>query len=280
MDISYIKKIGFFGVGLMGGSLVKALKKECPHYFISGYARSKKSYDRLIKADILDEVEIDYKKVVKNADVVVLSLPVNIIIDFLKKISPFLKKGAIVFDLGSSKKEIESAALKYLSKNVNFVPCHPLCGKERGGVEFSSDSLYQKTVCIITSPLKSKAVLTVKELWLKVGAEVFFMDSVTHDKILSKVSHLPHLISFALTKLVPADYLKYSAGSFKDLTRISNSAPQIWTDILFSNKKNILKDLNEFIEVLKEFESLIEKNEKEKVSDLIELVNAKQKLII
>ncbi|MCK4917156.1 MAG: prephenate dehydrogenase [Candidatus Omnitrophica bacterium] len=279
MDSSYIKKIGFFGVGLMGGSLVKALKKEYPDFFICGYARNKRSFDRLIKSDILDEVEMDYKKVVENSDLVVLSLPVNIIIEFLKKISPYLKKGAIVFDLGSSKKEIESAARKYLSKNVYFVPCHPLCGSEKGGVEFSSENLYQDAVCVITSSLKSKAVRTVKELWLKVGAKVFFMDSETHDKVLSKVSHLPHLISFALTKLVPIEYLKYSAGSFNDLTRISNSLPAIWTDILFSNKENILRDLKEFIEVLKEFESLIKKDETEGVFDLIKLVNAKQKNI-
>ncbi|MCK5494512.1 MAG: prephenate dehydrogenase, partial [Candidatus Omnitrophica bacterium] len=190
-----------------------------------------------------------------------------------------LKKGAIVFDLGSSKKEIESAARKYLSKNVYFVPCHPLCGSEKGGVEFSNENLYQDAVCVITSSLKSKAVQTVKELWLKVGAKVFFMDSDTHDKILSKVSHLPHLISFALTRLVPVEYLKYSAGSFKDLTRISNSLPGIWTDIIFSNKENILRDLKEFTEILKEFESLIKNDETKAVFDLIKLVNARQENI-
>ena len=224
-----IKKIGFFGVGFMGGSLVKALKKKYPESFICGYARNKGSFDRLIEADILDEVEMDYKKVVENADIVILSLPVNVIIEFLKKISPYLKEGTIVFDLGSSKKEIESAAKKYLSDSIDFVPCHPLCGSEKGGVEFSREDLYQNTVCVITSSLKSKAVRIVKELWMKVGAKVLFIDSETHDKILSKVSHLPHLISFALTKLVPQEYIKYSAGSFKALTRISNSVPGIWT---------------------------------------------------
>ena len=275
-----IKRVAIIGVGFMGGSLSLALHQKFPKLEIWGYARSKKSFNKLKKLKILNKVERDYRRVVSGADMVVLALPVGLIIDYLVKISPFLKKGAIVFDLGSSKKLIEKTADKFLPKGVDFVGCHPLCGSEKSGAQFSCKGLYQGSLCLITSSAKEKATKTVKSLWEKLGCKVVFISSDHHDKVLSSISHLPHLISFSLTQFTPKEYLKFASGSFKDLTRISNSPASVWADIFSSNKKNILKDLNRFIKSLKQYETALKKGDREKILDFINKVNSKQRHII
>lgn len=275
-----VKKIAIIGVGFMGGSLSLALKKKFPSMSIWGYARSKKSYNKLKKLKILDRVERDLRKVVEEADIVVLALPVEAIISYLMRIAPFLKKGAIVFDLGSSKKLIETEATRYLSKDVSFVGCHPLCGSEKSGAEFSCKHLYQGALCLITSSPKNKGVKTVKRLWEKLGSRVLFISPDLHDKILSCVSHVPHFVSFSLTHLVPDNYLKFSPSSFKDLTRISGSPPWVWADIFLSNRNNILKDLKRFTEILRKFECILKEGDKKKIIALIEKANKKQRLLM
>ena len=245
--MSKIKKIGILGVGLMGGSLSLALRNKFPGVSIWGYARSQKSYDKLKRIKVLDRVERDLKNVVENADLVVLALPVEVIINYFRKIAPFLKKGAIVFDLGSSKGVIEKSIAKCLPKGVSFVGCHPLCGSEKSGAEFSKIDLYQEAVCLITSSPQSKATKRVKKIWEKLGSKVIFISPQRHDKFLSYLSHLPHLISFSLTKGFSKDRLKFTLQSFKDLTRISLSPASVWAEIFLSNKKNVLADLNKFI---------------------------------
>lgn len=274
-----IKKIAILGVGFMGGSLALGLKEALPKVSIWGYARKKSSYIKLRKLAILDKVEQDLKKVIEDSDVVVLALPIYAIIEYFKKISPFLKKGAIVIDLGSSKELIVKAARKYLPKGIYFVGCHPLCGSDKSGAEFSSKNLYNGSLCLITSSPANAATRNIKVLWEKLNCKVAFLSALAHDKILSSVSHLTHLISFSFTNFVPTSYLEFSATSLKDLTRISNSPAFIWADIFLSNKKNILRDTKRFIKILEDFETLIKKNDKEKIIKLIRKINNKQKLL-
>ncbi|MBU0693953.1 MAG: prephenate dehydrogenase [Candidatus Omnitrophica bacterium] len=273
-----IRKVGIIGVGFMGGSLALSLKEKFPQIFVCGYARSKKSYDKLQKLNILDRVERDLKKVVEDADFVAIALPIYAIIDYFKKISPFLKKGAIVFDLGSSKESIEKNA-RSLPKNVSFVGCHPLCGSEKTGAEFSRSQLYKEALCLITSSSTAPAAKIVKNLWEKLGSKVVFLPPSLHDKILSSVSHLPHIISFSLAFLIPKDYVKFSSSSLKDITRVASSPPFIWAEIFLSNKKNILSDIAGFIKVLKSFQKVIKEEDKKKIVSLIEKINIKQKLL-
>lgn len=271
-----IKKITILGVGFMGGSLAVALREKFPKITICGYARSKKVFVRLKKLKVLDRVEQALDKCLRDADMVALALPVGVIVDSFKKISPFLKKGAIVFDLGSSKSAIEKAADKYLPKNVNFVGCHPLCGGEKTGAEFVNYDLYKGSLCLVTSS-KNKAAKIVENLWNSLGCEVVFMNSQRHDRILSSVSHLPHLISFSFADSILKGYERFGSTSFKDLTRISASSAFIWADIFLSNKRNILFDLNRFTKVLNKFEGLLKKQDKKGIINLITKINSKQK---
>jgi prephenate dehydrogenase len=279
MKIEDVRKVAIVGVGLMGGSLAVALKKEFPNLSIWGYARSEKSYRKLCKLNILDRVERNLANLIKDADLIVLALPVESIIDYFKKISPLLKKNAVVFDLGSSKEMIERSASKYLPKSNGFVGCHPLCGGEKSGAQFYCADLYKGAVCLVTSSRKSAATRSIKKLWEELGSKVEFISAKKHDKILSSVSHLPHIISFSLTHSVPVEYLKFCSRSFKDLTRISNSPPSVWVDIFLSNKKNILKDIDGFIKVLKKFKVVVKEGDQRKITNLIKKVNEKQQLI-
>ena len=272
-----IKKISIIGIGLMGGSLALALKKKYPKASIWGYARSQKSFTKIKKSKVVDELTTDLKTLVSDAQIVVLATPVNSIIKAMTDIRPFLKKGAIVFDLGSSKKVIDKAAQNILKVGVDFVGCHPLCGGDVSGVAFSKADLYQGSTCIITSDPKRLVVKRVAKIWQALGSRVFFMSPDEHDRILSSISHLPHLISFAMTDFIVTDFLKFAPASFRDLTRISNSPGSVWVDILTSNKKNILSDIKKFQSSLKKFEQSLRQDNKTQLLSKITKVNQKHK---
>lgn len=264
-----MKKIAIIGVGFMGGSLALILKKKLPKAEIWGFARSQKSHRKLKKLKLLDRVETDLAKLVSGSDLVIFALPVKAICDYFKKVSPFLKRGAIVIDLGSTKELIERSARKDLPSSVSFVGCHPLVGSEKSGAEFSRGDLYQGSTCLITSSLKSKAVKVIKNFWQKVGCRAVFISVSQHDKLLSSISHLPHLISFSLSKLIRKRQLKISTTSLKDLTRIANSPASVWADIFVSNSKNISKDLKSYIKILKKYQASLAKGDRESIIKLI-----------
>ena len=269
------KKISIIGVGFMGGSLALALKKSYTNSCIWGYARSKKSFKKLKKLKITDVVSSDLKELVSNSDIVILAMPVLTIIDYFKKIAPFLKKGAIVIDLGSTKKLIEKEAKKHLPRYVHFVGSHPLCGSNKGGPENAIKNLYKDSVCIITS--RNNSVKLVATLWKRLGAKVCTMDAALHDRILSYVSHLPHVISYSLSLSVPSKFMPFASRSFSDITRISLSPPDSWADIFLSNKKHITNNIDEYIRILELFKDLIKSGDRKSIVKLIKKINLKHK---
>ncbi|MBP7088680.1 MAG: prephenate dehydrogenase [Candidatus Omnitrophica bacterium] len=274
------KKVSILGVGFMGGSLALATKKTFPQTSVWGYARSRRSYYKLKKLDILDKVITDLKSLIKDADLVILALPVAEIINYLRKIAPFLKENSLVIDLGSSKELIVKKAKQYLPKNIDFIGCHPLCGSEKSGANFSKVDLYQGAICLVTSSWRNKGTKKIKSFWEKLGSKVVFIDPKKHDKILSYMSHLPHLVSFAFMESIPDFYLRFSIRSFKDLTRIAASPASVWADIFLSNKKNILTDLERLNKTLVKFRYLLRENKREKIVNLINKINAKRKNIL
>lgn len=273
------RKIAIIGVGFMGGSLALSLKEVFPGVVLSGYARNENAYRLLKKSNIVHAAETELEKVIRDSDIVVLGLPVYTVMEYFKEIGPLLKKGAIVFDLGSTKTLIEKYAKKYLPSTVRFVGCHPLCGSEKQGFAFSHAGLYKNSVCVITSSPQAKTTKVVKELWEALGSHVVFLPAPMHDKIVSSISHFPHVLSFALTHFVPKNYIKFSSMSFKDLTRISNSPARIWSDIFFSNSENIIRDIEQFIKTLHSFQKMIKSGNRKELSRFIDSVNKKQKLI-
>ncbi|MCM8786478.1 MAG: prephenate dehydrogenase [Candidatus Omnitrophica bacterium] len=274
-----IKKISIIGVGFMGGSLALSIKKSFPQISVWGYARNLTSYNKLKKLNILDKVECDLKALVSDADIVILATPVYLIIKYLKKIANFLKKSTIVTDIGSTKELITKYAKIYLPKNVTFVGCHPLCGSQKSGANFSDPNLYKDAICIVTTPFKKYGVSIIKELWETVGAKVVFISPSLHDKIISTFSHLPHIIAFSLINVANQKILKFAPQSFKDLTRISASSPSVWKDIFLTNKY-ITADIESFIKFLRQFQVAIKKQDQKTIVKLINEANKKYSLFL
>lgn len=278
MELKEVKTIGIVGVGFMGGSLALALKEKFKNIRIIGYARSQRSFEQLKEFRGLDKVEKSLAEVAGQADVLALAAPVNAINDYLEKIEPFLKPKAVVFDLGSTKKETERVAAKFLSRKVFFVGCHPFCGSEKSGFKEARPDLYQGALCFVTSD--NEASLVVEKIWRGVGSRIVRISPEEHDKIVCAVSHFPHLACFSLLNTVSSPDLKFSSSGFKDLTRIASSPAALWTDIFLTNKDKIITAISQYSLELEKFRQAIESGDKKKLEKLIREANQKREKLI
>jgi prephenate dehydrogenase len=215
---------------------------------------------------------------VEGADIVILAAPGYAIVDYFKTIAPFLKKKAIVLDLGSTKEYIVAAAKKYLPRHVEFIGCHPLCGGEKSGAEFSRKDLYKNAPCfVVNDNFSGFGFKVTKLLWESAGGHVIALSAIEHDRILAFVSHMPHIVSFTMAAELPGYCLDFAGPAFKDMTRVAASPVNVWADIFLSNKDNILNATGKFIEALEKFRKLIKEENKRGVYEFIEKANRKQK---
>lgn len=261
---SYVfRKVAIVGVGLIGGSLGKALKKHGLAKEIYGVSRRKEALAIAVKNGAIDHGTHDLKKAVANADLVVLATPVNVVAQMFETISPHLKRGCVVTDVGSTKVSIVASAQEKLLNSIMFVGSHPLAGSEKRGVEYAVEDLFKDTNCIMTpvSETHRHAVDKIKKMWQKIGAQVKIMTPEEHDHILSYISHLPHMVAYALMATVPDEYLQYAAQGLKDTTWIAASSPEVWHDICFANSKNIMRALDECVSSLGTIRKAINEDE-------------------
>lgn len=278
MELKKVKTIGIIGVGFMGGSLALDLRRKFKNIKIIGYARSQASFRKLKSFSALDRVERDQREVAAQSDILVLAAPVKVIIDQIRELGGFLKEKAVVFDLGSSKKDIEAAAKKFIPKSASFVGCHPFCGSEETGFKKARPGLYRNSFCFITS--SNKASFLVEKIWEKLGSKVIRLSPAAHDSLTCSISHFPHLLCFSLTYAVPDKYLKFSSSGFRDLTRIASSSDKLWSDIFLTNKGPMLEAIDKHIKILARYRKLIEENDKQKLQSLIKQANQKRSKII
>lgn len=257
------RKVTIIGVGLMGGSLGKAIKKHGLAKEVAGLSQKQTTIATAVKMQAIDYGDHDIRKAVHNADLVILATPVSIITGTLSMIGPYLKRGCIVTDVGSSKVSIVKTAQQFLPNHVFFVGSHPLAGSEKRGIQFADDRLFEGALCIMTPTEQGNRSVThrVKTLWARVGCQVKFLSPEEHDRIIAYISHLPHLLSFALMNVIPAELLEYSAQGLKDSTRIASSSPQMWSDICLGNADNIVRVLDELVKNLSGIRRAIVTNE-------------------
>lgn len=271
------RRIAIVGVGLIGGSLAKAIKKYRLAKEVVGCSQGSESLSAALKAGIIDQGYQDVTKAVTNADLVILAAPVGTITGMLSLIGPHLRRGCVVTDVGSSKAAIVTAAHKNLPSHVFFVGSHPLAGSEKTGVANASAELFEQATCIMT-PIEATHRMAkdrVKLFWTKIGANVKFMTPEEHDSTLGYVSHLPHMVAFALIEAVPSEVLAYAASGLKDTTRIAGSSPQMWGDIGLSNKRNIIRALDEVTKNLSIIRKAIYTDDQKTLLNLLK--NAKTK---
>lgn len=242
------RRVAIIGVGLIGGSLGKALREKKVAREVIGVSRRKEALEAAVRLGAIDHGTQDITQAVAGADLVVLAAPVNTIAALFELIAPHLRRGCIVTDVGSAKEAITFAAQAALQSPMMFVGSHPIAGSEKKGVEHASADLFEGSVCVMT-PLDEThrgAVDRVRKLWTAVGANVKMMPAADHDKAMAYVSHLPHLVAYSLMSSIPDQYLSLSGSGLRDTTRVALSTPELWSDICMANSRNIVKVIDEF----------------------------------
>lgn len=245
-------KVAIFGVGLIGGSFALALDAAGGAQKIVGVGRSRTALQRALQLGVIDDIAANEADAVRDADLVLLAAPVAQTENILRAIAPHLSLRTVVTDAGSTKTNVVAAARAALGgKFPQFVPGHPIAGKEHSGVDAAEATLYQQRRCILTPLIDTAghAVEAVTEAWKLCGALVSQMTPEQHDQIFAAVSHLPHLLSFALVAAIAKSddaALKFShaGGGFRDFTRIAASSPEMWRDICLANRTALLHELN------------------------------------
>ena len=261
-----IERLAIIGVGLIGGSLALALrhKKACKH--VIGYGRDTARLEKAVQLGVIDEFSLTVASAVKQADVVVLATPLATTGPLLKSMCNYLGEETIITDVGSVKGSVVSAARTALGELFpRFVPGHPIAGKEQSGVEAADRDLFVAHRVILT-PLPEtsvRALERVTDMWETVDADVVSLAVEQHDEILAATSHLPHMLAYALVDCLAGlqerdEIFRFAAGGFADFTRIASSNPQMWHDICFSNRGQLLNALEIFNRYLDDIRKAIE----------------------
>ena len=247
-------KVLIFGVGLIGASFARGLKAAKAADEIVGFGRTPKSLKAAYDLGIIDEVGINPGADVREADLILVATPVGQMPEIFQRIAPYLSAHTIVTDAGSTKSDVvEAARVAFGDKIGQFVPGHPIAGAETSGAAASKADLYQGRKVVLT-PLLENAVADidkVKRAWELCGADVRILDADTHDRVIAAVSHLPHLLAYALVdefaRRPNADQLfDYAAAGFRDFTRIAASHPEMWRDISLANRTALLAELDRY----------------------------------
>ena len=274
------KKIAIIGVGLIGGSIGLAVRKRAPAKSVVGVFRRRSTLDKALNRGAVTAATMDLRQGVKDADLIIIASPVHSIPRLTMEVLKYAKKGAVITDVGSTKvwitKELIEAVKRH--KGVFFVGSHPMAGSEHAGVEFARQDLLIGSPCIVTKDkfTDRSALAGVVAFWRSLGVRVSVMTPDEHDRSVSLVSHLPHVVAFSLALAVPDRDLKYAAEGFKDTTRVASSDPELWADILLSNRKHILKAARSFDMTYKELVRSLSKNDYAGVVKLIKAAKSKR----
>ncbi len=283
------ERIAIIGVGLVGSSLARLVKRDGLARHIAGCARTKATLDKAMELGLVDRVSEDPAAVVEDADLVMICTPLGTYADIAAAIGPRLKPGAIVSDVGSVKQAVIRDVGPHIPEGVHLVPGHPVAGTEYSGPEAGFAELFQGRWCILTPPpgTDAEAVERVAELWRRAGMEVEIMDPQHHDKVLAITSHLPHLIAYTIVGTATdveehtrSEVIKFAAGGFRDFTRIAASDPVMWRDIFLNHRDAVLEMLGRFSEDLTALQRAIRWGEGDVLEDLFTRTRAIRRDVI
>ena len=264
-----MKKLVIFGVGLIGGSLALALKRSMPQLHITGVGRSGESLKVARDLGIIDTISTDARSALEGADVVVIAAPVAQTTAILQAIAPHIGSQTVVTDVGSTKSDVIEAARQTLGEDFpRFVPAHPIAGAEKTGPTAAREDLFQNKNLVLTPTPETghDALKQVHTMWETAGARVQEMTAAQHDSIFAAVSHLPHLLAFALVDEIAsrpnaAQLFDFAASGFRDFTRIAGSSPEMWRDISLANRDALLNELQAYQQALTALLTLLQNND-------------------
>jgi len=264
-----IKRLAVIGVGLIGGSFALALREAGAVGSVVGIDSDPANLERALSLGIIDESATDSRSAVSDADVVFVAVPACSISSVVREIATVLAPGCIVTDAGSVKAAIVRECEALIPSGCSFIGGHPIAGTEHSGAAAAFAELFKGRRCVLTPGTQSNAtaLLTVSSLWRAAGAEVCCMEAEHHDRIFAEISHLPHAVAYALVHAVGTadvegeNVLSYSAGGFKDFTRIASSDPVMWRDIALMNRDALLASIDGFSVSLAELRNRIDRRD-------------------
>ncbi len=282
-------KISVIGCGLIGSSILRNINNNQISKSVTVYDKSKSVIDVVKKEKLCDDISKDVKSAVKNADLVILSVPLSSYKEILLEGKDYFKDNTIITDTGSVKNEINTIFENLNLKNIFWIASHPIAGTEQSGPKAGFKELFKDRWTIICENEKTKKdqVEKLKKFWEFLGSKVKTMAIEEHDNILALTSHLPHVIAYNIVRTAISiddkqreNIIKYSAGGLRDFTRIASSDPIMWRDIFIDNSKNILKILDKFSNNLKDFRKAIaEKNGDQLIKIFTSTKNIRQEIV-
>jgi prephenate dehydrogenase len=249
-----LERVAVIGVGLIGGSFALALKQAQACARVVGVGRSPANLKQALERGVIDAIETDAGAAARGAQLVLIAAPVAQFPPILKSLARDLAPGTVITDAGSTKRDVVDAARAALgAKSAQFVPAHPIAGAEKSGAGAAYAELFRDRRVILTPPEENSraAVSMVEQAWVACGARVFRMEPAEHDAVLATVSHLPHVLAYALVHEVAQrgnaqQLFSYAAGGFRDFTRIASSHPEMWRDICLANRDRLEQELSRF----------------------------------
>jgi prephenate dehydrogenase len=279
----HFRKITIIGVGLLGGSIGLAVQRRKLARQIAGFVRRRASLKDCERAGAVDFATMDLPAAVWDADLVILCTPLAQMRSRVREMLPALKRGAIVTDVGSVKTSVlRELELLVVRAGAHFIGSHPMAGAEKTGVSSARADLFEKTVCVVTPTKKTNraALKKVKQFWSAIGLRVLELKPEIHDALVSRSSHLPHVVAATLASHVlnpahPKPQAALCANGFRDTTRIASGSPEMWRDIALANRKNLTKSLDAFIADLQKFQRLVKKGDAKTMAKFFE--TAKQR---
>ncbi len=283
-----IERLAIIGLGLIGSSIARAVKDKLPDVMVTGHDMSSEVRDVARTLGLCDAVNDDAADAVTAADLVILAVPVGGMAAAAQAMAPGLAADTIISDVGSSKASVAEALGRVLPGHI-VIPAHPVAGTENSGPEAGFASLFDGRWCIITpdAAAPDDAVAALTTFWEALGAKVDVMDAAHHDMVLAVTSHLPHLIAYTivgtaseLEEVTESEVIKYSAGGFRDFTRIAASDPVMWRDVFLANKDAVLATLQRFNEDLTVLQQAIRRGDADKLEDWFTRTRAIRRSII
>lgn len=273
-----IGKLVIIGVGLIGASFALALKRARVVKHVVGVGRTRRNLSAARRLRVVDEIQSDPGRAVRDADLVLLATPVGQMAAVMAAIAPVLPAQAVVTDGGSTKRDVIACARRFLGGRFpRFVPAHPIAGTEHSGAAAGFAELYRDRCVVLTpqSDTDADAVRLVKRAWMSCGARVITLGAEEHDAIFAAVSHLPHVVAFALVNSLAQRpdarrVLGFSGGGLRDTVRIAGSSPEMWADICVANRDVLLASLDDYEDALEEARGAIEQGDAEALKRLFQ----------